>query len=74
MTQQELPKWAVQRVSSVLQAERGAGRRTMNPADLARRTGLSKSLARRCQTHLTTASHATAGPRVQDIQGTPVKA
>jgi IclR helix-turn-helix domain len=74
MTQQQLPTWAVQRVAAVLQAERRTGRRTMNPADLARRTGLSKSLARRCQTHLTTSPHATAGPRVQDIQGTPVNA
>jgi hypothetical protein len=73
MTQHGLPKWAVQRVSGVLQTERDAGRHTMDPADLARRTGLSRSLARRCQAHLTTASGATAGPRAQDSHGTPVK-
>ncbi|MEX5262218.1 hypothetical protein [Kocuria sp. CPCC 205263] len=68
MTQQGLPKWAVQRVAAVLKTERGAGRRTMNPADLARRTGLSKSLARRCQAHLTTTSLATIGQEKQELQ------
>jgi DNA-binding IclR family transcriptional regulator len=73
MTQQGLPQWAVQRVATVLQAERGTGQRTLNPADLARRTGLSKSLARRCQAHLTTASPATSGRETQEVQASPAQ-
>jgi hypothetical protein len=49
------PGWAVQRVAGALETERQAGRRT-NTVDLARRTGLSKSLARQCLNHLQTTS------------------
>jgi hypothetical protein len=43
-----LPVWAIRRVATVLDMEpRDPARRT-DAVDLARRTGLSKSLARRC--------------------------
>lgn len=45
---QSLPAWAVQRVAAALETQRNAGKSSVDPADLARRTGLSKSLARRC--------------------------
>ncbi|WP_120520355.1 helix-turn-helix domain-containing protein [Arthrobacter celericrescens] len=46
-TQTTLPAWAIQRVAAALDAEhRDGGPKTA--VDLARRTGLSKSLARRC--------------------------
>ncbi|NMR29157.1 hypothetical protein [Crystallibacter degradans] len=55
------PGWAVQRVAGALETEQQAGRRT-NTIDLARRTGLSKGLARRCLNHLQTMS-AAVNPR-----------
>lgn len=55
------PGWAVQRVAGVLETEQQTGRRT-NTIDLARRTGLSKSLARRCLNHLL-ATSAAVNPR-----------
>lgn len=45
---QSLPAWAVQRVATALETQRNAGKTSVDPADLARRTGLSKGLARRC--------------------------
>lgn len=49
--QATLPAWAIQRVAAALDAEhRDGGPRTA--VDLARRTGLSKSLARRCLNQL----------------------
>jgi hypothetical protein len=51
------PGWAVHRVAGALETEQEAGRRT-NTINLARRTGLSKSLARRCLKHLQTTSAA----------------
>ena len=43
-----LPVWALQRVASVLEMESQNLALRINAVDLARRTGLSKSLARRC--------------------------
>lgn len=50
-TQTPLPAWAIQRVAAALDAEtRDGGQRTA--VELARRTGLSKSLTRRCLSQL----------------------
>lgn len=49
---QTLPSWAVQRVATALESQRKTGKTSVNPADLARRTGLSKSLTRRCLNQL----------------------
>jgi hypothetical protein len=47
-TQAPLPLWAIQRVATVLASESGNLALRTDALDLARRTGLSKSLARRC--------------------------
>jgi hypothetical protein len=47
-----LPSWAIQRVATVLKAEGHEGGPRQTAVDLARRTGLSKSLARRCLNYL----------------------
>lgn len=59
---QSLPPWALQRVSTALQVQQKLGVTSVSHSDLARRTGLSKSLARRClnQIRATNESHATA--------------
>lgn len=43
-----LPKWALQRVAAYLHHGRGPGNEQTDTLQLAQRTGLSKSLARRC--------------------------
>lgn len=50
-TQTSLPAWAIQRVAAALDAERRDGT-SETAVDLARRTGLSKSLTRRCLNQL----------------------
>ncbi|MGO4584621.1 helix-turn-helix domain-containing protein [Arthrobacter sp. 2RAF6] len=50
--QASLPAWAIQRVATVLEAENREGRPKGTAVDLARRAGLSKSLARRCLNQL----------------------
>ena len=54
--ERSLPSWAVQRVAAVLASEQRDGAGTTSPVDVARRTGLSKSLARRCLHQLRTVS------------------
>lgn len=49
---QALPGWAIVRVAAALDAQETSIGRTLSPGDLARRTGLSKSLARRCLAQL----------------------
>lgn len=51
-SQAPLPAWAIQRVATVLKAEDHEGGPRKSAVDLARRTGLSKSLARRCLNYL----------------------
>ncbi|WP_437050091.1 helix-turn-helix domain-containing protein [Streptomyces sp. enrichment culture] len=46
--QRHLPAWAVHRVVSALGTTQDAHVTRTHPTELARRTGLSKSLARRC--------------------------
>lgn len=46
MTAEDLPRWAMRRASSVLQARRGE--ELPDAAELARAAGISKGLARRC--------------------------
>jgi hypothetical protein len=46
--QAPLPVWAMQRVATALASESGNLALRPDALDLARRTGLSKSLARRC--------------------------
>ena len=70
---QQLPKWALQRVTSVLQTQRDAGAPAMSAADLARRTGLSKSLARRCLTQVKATAHYTVGAEAQQLATSPVR-
>jgi hypothetical protein len=49
MTQRTVPAWAMQRVSAAVEAQKKRpGHHHINPAEVARRTGLSKSLARHC--------------------------
>ncbi len=50
MSNPQLPLWAMQRINAVLADEARAGRRPSNQV-LARRTGLSKRLIRRCLIH-----------------------
>ncbi|WP_454812889.1 helix-turn-helix domain-containing protein [Paenarthrobacter nitroguajacolicus] len=57
-TKATLPVWAVQRVAAVLEAERFRNPPRTNAVEVARRTGLSKSLARRCLKQLTAVSSA----------------
>ncbi|WP_437109140.1 helix-turn-helix domain-containing protein [Streptomyces sp. enrichment culture] len=46
--QRHLPEWAVHRIASALGTTQAAHGARTHPAELARRTGMSKSLARRC--------------------------
>lgn len=48
MSTQQVPGWALQRVASVLEAERRDGRQTTDLASLARMAGVNKRLVRRC--------------------------
>jgi hypothetical protein len=48
MTQRTVPTWALQRVSTAVSARGDHGPRNINPAEVARRTGLNKSLVRQC--------------------------
>jgi hypothetical protein len=50
MSNQTMPIWALQRINAVLAAEYDLGRRPTNEV-LARRTGLSKRIVRRCLIH-----------------------
>ena len=43
-----LPKWALQRVAAYLDRQHSSGTGRTDALQLAQRTGLSKSLARRC--------------------------
>jgi len=43
-----LPKWALQRVAAYLDQQDGPGNGRTDTLRIAQRTGLSKSLARRC--------------------------
>lgn len=52
MEQQALPKWALQRVAGVLVAAGPAGMGAPTAEAVARRTGMSAGLARRCVKHL----------------------
>ncbi|WP_461175153.1 helix-turn-helix domain-containing protein [Arthrobacter sp. Z1-9] len=47
-----LPVWALQRTATYLEALERTETRGADPVELARRTGLSKGLARRCLRHL----------------------
>ena len=55
--QRSLPAWAVQRVAAVLASGQRDGAVTADALEVARRTGLSKSLARRCLYQLRAESH-----------------
>ena len=55
MSNQAVPIWAIQRINAVLAAEYDLGRRPTNEV-LARRTGLSKRIVRRCLIHSAIAS------------------
>jgi hypothetical protein len=49
MTQRTVPVWAIQRVSAAVEAQKKRpGGHHINPTEVARRTGLSKSLTRHC--------------------------
>jgi hypothetical protein len=48
MSPRTVPAWALQRVSTAVDTRSGPGHRSINPAEVARRTGLSKSLVRQC--------------------------
>jgi len=52
----DIPVWAVQRVETALDKLGLAPHARIDPQHLARKTGLSKSLARRCVQHLRRAS------------------
>jgi len=58
MSNQAIPIWAIQRINTVLAAEYALGRRPTNEI-LARRTGLSKRIVRRCLIHSALASADT---------------
>lgn len=70
MTNPAIPVWALQRVNTVL-AEHQSGRTPASTADLARRTGLSKRMVRRCLFHSRKAmgniSNSTPKPAMQSI-------
>lgn len=53
-----MPIWAIQRINAVLAAEYELGRRPTNEV-LARRTGLSKRIVRRCLIHSAVSSAET---------------
>lgn len=48
MSGRTVPVWAVQRVNAVVTALKEGGQRNINPAEVARRAGLSKSMVRQC--------------------------
>jgi hypothetical protein len=48
MSEQQVPRWALERVTSVIDSERRAGRSATNLASLARLAGVNKNLVRRC--------------------------
>jgi hypothetical protein len=48
MSHRTVPAWAFQWVSTAVDPRSGPGHRSINPTEVARRTGLSKSLVRRC--------------------------
>lgn len=50
--QTQLPAWAIQRVATILESQNREGAQLNSAVDLARRSGLSKNLARRCLNHL----------------------
>ncbi|WP_077488836.1 hypothetical protein [Sinomonas mesophila] len=54
--ERSLPAWAVQRVAAVLASGQREGGASADAVEVARRTGLSKSLARRCLYQLRTES------------------
>jgi len=58
MSNQAIPIWALQRINTVLATESALGRRPTNEI-LARRTGLSKRIVRRCLIHSAMASAET---------------
>ncbi|GAA2314215.1 hypothetical protein OKJ48_10050 [Streptomyces kunmingensis] len=56
-----LPRWAVQRVVAALESRAPAGRHPQHLAELARSTGMSKSLTRQCLRHVERARDQEAG-------------
>lgn len=48
MNKQQVPRWALERVTSVIESERRAGRSATNLASLAQLAGVNKDLVRRC--------------------------
>ena len=52
MTNPAIPVWALQRINTVIGGEHRSGRSLASAADLARRTGLSKRMVRRCLIHV----------------------
>lgn len=47
MTKQQVPRWALERVTSVIESERRAGRTATNLRSLAQLAGVNKDLVRR---------------------------
>lgn len=62
--QTSLPAWAIQRVAAALDAEPRDGVPT-SAVDLARRTGLSKSLTRRCLSQLRASGRSADPDRIR---------
>jgi hypothetical protein len=62
MSSYPMPIWAIQRITAVLATEHALGRYPTN-AVVARRTGLSERLVRRCLVHMAIPANKSAPPR-----------
>ena len=52
MTNPAIPVWALQRINTAIEDEHRFGRSPASADDLARRTGLSRRMVRRCLIHV----------------------